>query len=290
MKFAKLTLDFSIVKYLGVSVGEILCKGNTDYYRDLQQKWDNNPIVITKDGVKVPSDKQQWRLFLARCIRSAVKKAWSNGEWDVSESIYNNKLKALLYFESNGTFIIPRSVNVDNIRSKRSEQVSKIKDNESRLKYLVPIFHVELKRQIGELDQIFPDMNLSRIKKDFGYKFSFADGVICSAAGWRYGRPYAIFALSRFLKFEVTKTSTFYEYDSFMNDPEIGTLKDCTLGSYITVLISHELSHVLQYELCVRMDEQTISSWRGHDFTAMDKNHGAAWQDIYRDLRNWAMK
>lgn len=286
IKYAKFNIDQSVVAVLGGVVGKNLTKGKTAYYYELQRKWRIQPIVIIDGGIKVPNNTKSWRLFLSRCIRESMKIAFKDGSWGCTVNTYNRKLRSLVEFEENGTFVVPMCARkklhvVD--RAKLSRE--RIKYNKSRFDYIVPLIQSEIGRQLAMMEDLFPDVDACEIRRDLVVRFSFAPKVVKSRGGKKNGKPYLSFALSRMGVFETTGMKTWREYASFAEDPDIGSVANCSLDEYIVLLVAHELSHVVQFELRSMIRSGALTDWCGCSESDLKKGHGVGWRLIYKILR-----
>ncbi|UKA05007.1 hypothetical protein [Photobacterium damselae] len=290
LKYAELKIDQSVVAVLGAVVGKNLTKGKTAYYYERQRKWRLQPIVVVAGGIKVPKDTKTWRLFLSRCIRQSMKIAFEDGSWGCTVNTYNRKLRALLEFEANGTFVVPRCAGkkmqvIDRTKLNREQTEC----NKLRLGYIVPMIQSEIGRQLAMLDDLFPDVDACKIRRDLVVRFSFAPKIVRSKGGKKNCKPYLKFALSQMDVFEKSGTKTWHEYDSFAADPEIGSVVNCSLGEYIVLLVAHELAHVVQFELRTMFRNGALTDWDGCLESDLIKAHGVGWKQIYRKLRGAAI-
>ena len=291
MKYAELALHYSVIRLLGKTFGNKLNKGNTKYYIGLRKSWQVSPIRVVVGGVRARSDNNAWRVFLAGGLRDAVKLAFKNGSWDVTVNTYNDKLRAISHFSEFGTFVVPRNTKlVKPVALKAQRSRGKIKKNESELAYLIPIIKAEVDRQLVIVGDLFNEINAVNMRDEIWLKFSFADGVRRSRAGRRKDKPFMSFALSAFKIFTKHDTKTFYEYKAFSSDDEIGTAHNCLLGQYVSLLVAHEISHVVQFELHFMFFNKLISEWRGYCWSDIRKAHGSGWRKIYKSIRKAAVE
>ena len=72
----------------------------------------------------------------------------------------------------------------------------------------------------------------------------------------------------------------FQEYKRFANDPDIGTVAQCTYEQWMRLLTLHELSHHIQRRYARRSD-MTFP----YDYSDWSTSHGVTFKTIYRILR-----
>ncbi|MGR5366926.1 hypothetical protein [Photobacterium damselae] len=285
MKYANFSIDSCVAQGINNVVSEYLNKGDTKYYQDLRQKWDNYPVRTVRDGLSVPSTNKVWRIFLSRCIRKAMKIARNSGDWRVSDDDYNKKLEALVHFVNYGSFVVKQAV-CNSTRDNNKKRGASTQDkNKDKLEYLVPLIEDEVHRQIGIATTLYPEIDAELFKNEMVIKFSFANGVSSSSAGVKNGKVFFKFALSEFLKFDLKKTWAWNENPSFSKDEHIGSVKNCMLSEYVTLLVAHNTSHVVQFWLANALENNNLSAWGGFVHSELIETHGEAWKSIYGKLR-----
>jgi hypothetical protein len=154
------------------------------------------------------------------------------------------------------------------------------------------------KKQIREYAVYVADQMLLWAKKRYNLNekildvtliASFNKNRLYSYGGWHKTkrgvyRPYLNLCFANCIKFKPQMIS---EYDWYKDDPIIGQRLAATWKYYVRFLISHEISHIIQFSpwFLSAQDEKDRLRKRFGRSKLSDEDHGEDFQKIYRILR-----
>lgn len=116
-------------------------------------------------------------------------------------------------------------------------------------------------------------------------KLAFEGKRTTSWGGNKRGVAYISLYLGKYVEFaskdfvsDAKHVANFKEYDSFKDDPVIGSIQG-SWQSCVAGWIAHELAHAIQYSFACE------SAWKVIGVTLFSRGHGDFWKKIYKHLR-----
>jgi hypothetical protein len=249
-----------------------------------------SPIIFNGKSVKFPhyGAGSIYTKEIVDSVFKAADEAYTN--LHITSRVKDNLKVKIKYWQKAGDFDLKGKKITVKKKSTRGKRVATLTEDQiSRRKKLAPVIEMRVESMLREYlsiaDGLFNDLPRSLFFARV-VKYSSAQGVTRSRAGRKDQKPYARFAFSRIMdaieRMGGADSLTFYEYDMFANDPEIGQITG-SLEVYLSALVTHELGHMIQFAVLYECEGD---EWSGIPVSSLYEGHGVGWQTIYRKLRN----